>query len=348
MISQDQLNRIGIYEWSELANKFNDSNLLLGNGFSRKLAPSFKYDSLFEEFLKKTPANFSVLFKKFYTTNFEQIMQRLSHAMFVNNLFHLDDSKIAETAQILKNGLITTIRGIHPSSEDIFWDKLGSLANEITNFRNIFTINYDLFLYHIVMILKDRWDKSGQNNHVASKNKLWRYSDFFYGKYNDEFKTFVPFQDKKQFRAIYYLHGALFIFRLSNSIDEMKLLRANRSIQLIDLIGNVIEDGIMPVFVCEGDSSQKLEQINSSTYLKFAHRNFEKEQEHKFVIYGCSLSEHDNHIVNALDKSDNILAISLHINGKSIETLQRIKLSYDHKFNHARCDFFDSESLFNF
>ncbi len=275
-------------------------------------------------------------------------MEKLTHAIYVNKLFGKQEPKIEKAAKILQDGLITTIRDIHPKSEAIFWNKLETIANRIRLFGDMYTLNYDLFIYHIIMILKDQFEKNEQRRNSPKYINLWPYSDSFYGEEYEQgrFKCCKYYIKSSEYRAVYYLHGALFIFGFGEQIDEMKLIRKDREIELIELIGDTIKEGYMPVFVCEGSSEKKLEQINSSSYLKFAHRDFARTEKHKFVIFGCSLSQQDTHIINVLDKSANDLAISLYIGEKTIDELEIVERDYENKFTKAKVRFFDSETLF--
>lgn len=342
--SKQQLKEIGIFDWPELAPNFKDSNLLLGNGFSLNIAQeSFKYDSIFEEFLGNCPTDYGNIFKIFGTSNFESILQKLCDTKYVNELFGIREPRVDQAIQLLQNGLITTIRDIHPKAEEIYWDKLERLANQVRFFSDIFTLNYDLFLYHIVMILKDQMEKNEKYRGTKEYKRLWRYSDCFWKNYDGDFHLFSSYQDIERFRFVYYLHGALFIFR--KSLDDLKLLRRSNEVELINLIRGVIQGGRMPLFVCEGSSESKLEQINSSNYLRFARRKLKYSGE-KFVIFGSSMAEQDNHIFNELDQSKNHLSISIHIGTKSCEELTKIKERINNKFINAAILFFDSETLF--
>jgi len=347
MISQNQLRELEIYSWADLENDFKNSSIVLGNGFSRSLADTFNYESLFTEFLSKCPSEHVNIFRRFDTTNFENIMEKLTYAIYVNELFDKQEPKIEEAAKILQDGLITTIRDIHPKSEAIFWDRLETIANKIRFFSDIYTLNYDLFIYHIIMILKDQFEKNEQQLNSPEYKKLWQYSDSFYGdEHEGEFRRCKYYIESTWYRAVYYLHGALFIFGFGEQIGEMKLIRKDREIELIELIGDTIKEGNMPVFVCEGSSDKKLEQINSSSYLKWVHKVFDRTKQHKFVIFGCSLSQQDTHIIDVLDKPANSLAISLHIGEKTIGKLKTIEQDYENKFTKAEVRFFDSATLF--
>jgi hypothetical protein len=123
-------------------------------------------------------------------------------------------------------------------------------------------------------------------------------------------------------------------------------MRKNRIIELIDLIADTIKKGHVPIFVCEGSSEKKLEQIDSSQYLKFANERFRDSDKRRLVIFGCSLSKQDTHIINALDKSGRTLAIALHIGEKGLNELDSVRQNYENKFTIATTRFFDSKTLF--
>jgi hypothetical protein len=194
------------------------------------------------------------------------------------------------------------------------------------------------------MILKDQWEANEKIRGRPAYKPLWRYSDCFWKEYDDVgFHLFSSYQLPERFRFVYYLHGALFIFR--ESLNDLKLLRKEGRTELIELVREVIEQGMMPLFVCEGSSEAKLEQINSSNYLKFARRKLAYSGK-KFVIFGSSLSAQDNHIFSELDKSENLLAISIHVGNKSETALACVKEQIQHRFTNASIRFFDSDTLF--
>ena len=62
--------------------------------------------------------------------------------------------------------------------------------------------------------------------------------------------------------------------------------------------------GIMPLFVSEGKSKEKLKAIERSNYLSFCYESLEI-SEQKLVIFGSSLSDQDSHIANATNYRQN-------------------------------------------
>lgn len=337
MLDEKELEKLGIQNWSKLRKKFEGSNLLLGNGFSLNIASSFHYKSLFDKFLDKCPPEYADKFRKFGTHNFEIILEKLIIAKDVNQIFGNDRYQIREAINLLKSGLITTIQEIHPRAEKVYRGMLERIAPQIRFFNAVFTLNYDLFLYHIVMIIKDQGEKA---------NNLLRYSDCFWEGYDGDFHRFNPHQDYNQFRFVYYLHGALFLFR--ESWIDLKLLRKlNDRTELVERVGQVIEKGKMPLFVCEGTSEEKKETIDLSDYLSFALDKL-KESRENLVIFGTSLSKQDQHIISAIDYNRKTLAISIHVKNKSLEELEKEINETRNKFNRSETFFFNSETLFDF
>jgi len=103
--------------------------------------------------------------------------------------------------------------------------------------------------------IKDESDK---------QNKVAPYSDYFWGEYGEQpeqFKQFMNYDDIRR-NHVYYLHGALFLFKIPP--DVLKLRRGDEPKELVVMIGDVITRGIMPLFVSEGKYKEKLETIKRS------------------------------------------------------------------------------------
>ncbi len=339
MVSEKQLETLGVLNWSVLAKDFEGANLLLGNGFSINLAGHFNYKSLFEEFLELCTTSDRKIFSSFKTNNFERIQEILIDAKKVNELFKIatDSSRIDDAIKVLKDGLIKSIRNTHLSSAQIDRNQLQQLSMQLNNFGDIFTLNYDLFLYHIILQMKDK---------SVKQNKEAPYSDFFWGEYDERFKQFMNYDDYPR-NHVYYLHGALFLFKIPP--DTLKLRRGGAPRELIEMIGEVITRGRMPLFVSEGKYKEKLEAIKSSNYLSSCYEVLEQSK-NPLVIFGSSLSEQDAHIANAINykRNNRELAIAIHIGNKSKDKLEKEMKRLKGKFKFHKIYFFDSETIFKF
>lgn len=327
-----------IVNWQDISKHFLGADLLLGNGFSLNLTGHFKYRSLFRVFLNDCALKDREIFRSFSNNNFESIQETLINTIKVNRLFDIENNKNLYSAiDNLKKGLIKAIRNNHPLNSQIDNTQLIKLSTQLNHFADIFTLNYDLFLYHIILKMKDKSDK---------ENKDAPYSDYFWGEYDEQFREFIDY-DYPDRKHIHYLHGALFLFE--KSPVTLKLIRANRAKELVTLIGEIINSGTMPLFVSEGKSKEKLKMINHSNYLVFIKEILEKSQ-NKLVIFGTSLSPQDNHIINAINyrKNKRELAISIHTSDKTKKALDEETNRLSKKFKSHKIVYFDSSTIFEF
>jgi len=148
------------------------------------------------------------------------------------------------------------------------------------------------------------------------------------------------------FKNIYYLHGALFLYRECG--QEFKIKRGNKTDELLDLVRLKIHIGNLPVFVSEGKAKSKEETISKSKYLSFCRSTF-RSSRNNLVLHGFSFSDSDDHLVDDLNAGRRKIAIGLHINGmKDGEILKKVKeiekKLFKYKLYNVR--FFDSRSLF--
>ena len=99
MITTEILRQNKIFDWSDIALRYDKPNLLLGNGFSLQFSENFSYNSLFNLFLENCDDTHKDLFSYFGTVNFEQILSYLTYAKKVNEL--LENNDINDINQIM-------------------------------------------------------------------------------------------------------------------------------------------------------------------------------------------------------------------------------------------------------
>lgn len=339
-VDDDTLQELGIRNWASISDKFQGADLLLGNGFSLNFSTLLNYTSLFEGFLGGCEPKDAKLFRRFGTTNFESIQEQLLNAKKVNALLGLPTHPIDPAIRKLREGLITSVQQIHPLAQDIDTDALWNASEALDPFEDVFTLNYDLFLYRIIMVSVDRSRVAG----------VRRHNDYFWQPTGSEFLEFMDF-DNLPNKHVYYLHGALFLFpgyRL-NYHNDLKIRRGEQPFEeLIEVISTKIERGILPLFVSEGEPEDKMLTVSRSPYLKFAYRKLE-ESERPLVIYGWSVSTQDNHILSALNprrtRARRALAMS-YIGNKTEVELEEEVFSMKARLSGHSVTFFDSSTLF--
>jgi hypothetical protein len=236
----------------------------LGNGFSVNLTGRFGYGSLFDTFLKICPPADVPTIKAFDTSNFETILESLGTAQRVNKLLALPTDPVHRLSGVVREGLIATVEQNHPRKRVLPWDRLEAVATTLNDFGDIYTLSYDALLYHIVMICKDRY--------VPQRTS--RYNDYFWNKISDDHLQFMDYQTYPDYKHVYYLHGALFLFKTfsPDSYDQVDVkLRTSGDFELISAIAGELRRGHLPLFVSEGTTEEKQRAIARSDYLHFAH-----------------------------------------------------------------------------
>jgi len=324
---------IDVVSWEQIAQEFRDSDLLLGNGFSMMLSPVFGYHSLFEIFLNSLSPVEAAMFRRFGTTNFEAILERLKYASEVNSILGLPVDPVNNASESLKKGLIVAVQQNHPKADDVDKAHLTKISQELDQFGNIFTLNYDALLYQIIMISVDRYN---------TKKCEHPYQDYFWNSVDEDYLAFMNSQAYKHYKHVYYLHGALFIF--ARETNTLKIRRTDGS-DLLSRIETEIAHGHIPLFVSEGTSQEKELAIYRNYYLRFSNHYF-RESRSKLVIYGVSFSSPDEHVVHSIRGSTAQLAIAVRTSGKSEVEIQQWCADASRKFPKTKIVFFDSSTLF--
>ncbi len=322
-------------DWNEIKEQYENYEILIGNGFSINFDERFRYTNLFQKFIDslKTP-NEQELYQSFETSNFELIMSQLLTAKSINEKFGINSEKIDNSIDILKEGLLESLSNSHPQSYEISSNLFDYLSEQFIDFATIYTLNYDLILYHIILKIKDK-------NKNIDKTKV--FGDHF--KYNNR-KTLIFNGDREDVtKSIYYLHGSLFIF--TKNLEIFKLTSFIEGSNFIDTIRSTIEGNIIPIIITEGSAENKLKAIKSNYYLTHCYIKLINSS-NPLLIYGASLSEADIHIVDAINKTDRSIIFSIRRGSKTEDEITEYMTTIRKKFNGHKIEFVSSESVFDF
>lgn len=266
---------------------------LLGNGFSRAWRDDiFSYDALLEQ------AHFESLspyarraFDALGTTDFEEVMRALRSAAALIRLY--DEGNAALPAQLvqdatgLRETLVRAIAGRHPGRpHEVSDDEYAHARRFLSNFKSIYSVNYDLLLYWALM--------------QQEIEPQIRFDDGF-RQPDDGRADYVTWEvEKTDGQNVFYLHGALHVFDAGHEIQKYTWI--NTGVPLIDQIRGALEENLYPLFVSEGDSRQKLSKIKHSEFLGRGYRSFAKIGGGLF-IYGHSFAANDEHILRLIEKN---------------------------------------------
>ena len=156
MVDPESLSKIGIHQWDEgFGDYFKGSDVFVGNGFSINICERLNYKRLFEIFSRSASEVLIKIFNGLETSNFEYVINTLRTARMVNRLLDFDIEQYAPLIDQVKNGLIDTIQKTHPTYTETNFPLMDSLAIEFLQFKDIFTTNYDIFLYRVVLATKE-------------------------------------------------------------------------------------------------------------------------------------------------------------------------------------------------
>jgi len=138
----------------------------------------------------------------------------------------------------------------------------------------------------------------------------------------------------------YHLHGALYLWRDAWSATEGKRIGLQK--EITQTLGGYGEnDSRRPLFVSEGDSDSKRKAILNSRYLTFCLDAF-REDSTDTIVFGHSLSDQDNHVVDALRWGEKKkIAISI-FPGKSPAEIQEDILRFEKQLSGHYLYFFNS------
>jgi len=266
-------------------------HLMLGNGFSMALMPNiFSYGSLLDKAESQLSPFLRSSFDALDTTDFEVVMNALKQASSLVALYDKTNPTLAKTmkndADGLKKILIKTIASRHPSSpSEITKTQYESCRKFLSNFKNIYTFNYDLLLYWVLL-------------HEPSAYEVLKNDGFCDPSNGND--NYVIWEPGNHGQNIYFLHGALHYFDSGDVIKKYTWKRTD--IKLIDQIKEALDNHTYPLFVSEGSSTQKKDRIMHNIYLGRCYQSLPNLQGSLF-IFGHSLSDQDNHILDIIPKN---------------------------------------------
>lgn len=299
-----------------------DCSLLLGNGFSIKY---FSYKNLLEKADLDDADPIRLLFDQLGTVDFERVVRALEDASAVERAYGDDPHAIQlmEDANRLREALVHAVRGTHPAHREDIEPLIPSCVEFLAPFKNVFTMNYDLLLYWIILREKNFNDGFGLGDEA--------------GGYLGPFK-------ENAYCNIYNLHGGLHLFKREDDSVEKRLMGATG---VIDAIAQAITTAKrFPVYVAEGTSAAKLGRINSVPYLKHCYETM-KVSTGPFFVYGHSADSNDAHIYDALFRSKiDRLYFCIHKPSADLAAIDGELARYKQR-NQSKIDytFVDSESV---
>jgi hypothetical protein len=292
----------------------NRCHLLLGNGFSIACDSIYKYGSLYD-FAKKNGLTKHVqgVFDYIGTNNFEGVMRLLENGIWLAAHYGLkvsskSKSEMSKDLESVKKALVEAIAKTHlPIPNDIGESRIKRCIDFIKPYHNIFTLNYDLLLYWVAM----------------SESELLR-RDGFRNSDNDPEAEYCVFSEHVGGdKGIFFIHGALHFYVEAGEVRKHTWKKTG--IRIIKLVEDNLKHGKYPLFVAEGISEKKKIQIQANSYLSYCLGKLQRIQG-PLVVFGLSLGESDQHILDAISYNNKLPEIYVGLYGNpSTDTNKEIK-----------------------
>lgn len=295
-----------IHAWEDIQDRFTHA-LLIGNGASISIDNNFHYKSIYEESIRigALPRSAARVFTSLKTTDFENVLHALSisietircttsHTRTINKMMRI--------CQNIKTALIKTINYTHATARTRYENYSNCIINFFSHFDTIFSLNYDIIPYWSIMDARNR-------NGCASPFKDCFNSGVFTQNWSH---LRQPLQHCNKSTLIFYPHGQLSLITNRDGTEE-KISSANNESLLTTVAKKINKPGVRPLFVSEGSSRQKLLAISRSAYLLNVYNIALQERKESIAIFGWSISEKDDHIMDAIALSGvQRIAISVH------------------------------------
>lgn len=318
-----------IQNWLDIADRFHQQNLLLGNGASIAIDSCFQYNSLLDEARSKSYITASVddVFTRFSVADFELVLRRLWQAKEVNSAFSLPAGPIEQGYKDVQDALINTVQNSHVSYTGVE-SHFPALEAFLKQFDTVLSLNYDLTLY---------WAMQTANRTLGR----WFVDCFVDGYFDDDWSRFKQAYGSSGRTLCFYPHGNLIFYRYGFS-NERKI-STGLSDNLLDAIFREWKvNGKAPLFVSEGTKDLKLNAISSSYYLEKVYFEVIPDMAGSLVIYGWGMGEHDEHILEQIKKSQ-IQRIAVSVFGGDQIYIGNVKQKLA-PLNLSELVFFDAQS----
>ena len=278
-----------IVTWAELRSGFNDT-LLVGNGASIAVDEQFSYPSLLKAAKERgyiTP-DLELIFKDLATEDFELVMSMLRAAFRLNQALDVNEPKTTAAYQDVRSALVQAVRAIHPRYDQIA-GALPRMIRFMKGFKTVLSLNYDLMVYWAML--------EGNRDAVG----VWFKDCFVNGVFDSDWERFrKPHGLMTEATLVFYPHGNLMLASTVKGEDSKLAVQSGWDSLLARILRAWQSGTRLPLFVSEGRSPQKRRAILRNGYLTTVYNSVMPRLSGSYLIYGCSLKENDDHILERI------------------------------------------------
>jgi len=269
------------------------------------------------------------LFDYFKTNDFELVLRLFWQAHNINRALRVPDDKTYGAYQNIRDCLITAVRDVHLEHDNVR-EALPKIHDFLMSFRTVISLNYDLLVYWATT-----YGLNFQSDHV--------FKDCFpSGVFDDNWQRFRQTYREKSNTLVFYPHGNLILCR--NTTEQERKVYIDQEDLLRTIFNEWRKEQIVPLFVSEGTSSQKISAIRNSHYLSTVYREVLTEPKSTLTIFGWSMGEQDHHLLRQMT-GIGIQRVAVSVFRKNQDYCHHA-CQVIHRFfgGHVHVDFFESES----
>ncbi|ERU39358.1 TPA: DUF4917 family protein [Pseudomonas aeruginosa] len=320
-----------VVPWEHVAPNYHRGTILLGNGASIAVSPSFGYGSLLDHAQRAglLGADVQQLFGFFRTSDFELILRLVWQASNVNRSLQIPDNRTHQAYLNVRECLIQAVRDVHPAY-DLVSGHLPSMYQFLRGFDTVISLNYDLLVYWTMTYGLDI-----QDGHL--------FKDCFLGNgmFDDAWQRFrAPYRERTN-TLVFYPHGSLALCRTAVE-QEFKIHNAGEGL-LEAILAEWRSERVVPLFVSEGTMLQKVSSIQNSYYLSTVYREVLTSQRFTLTLFGWGLGEHDRHLLRRM-RGTGIQRVAVSVFGGNQVYCNYAYQVIQDDLGPVHVDFFDSES----
>lgn len=319
-----------ISPWMQIAHDYPRGTVILGNGASIAVSPSFGYGSLLEH-ARQTGLfanDVQQLFHFFGTDDFELVLRLVWQASQVNTSLQIADDRTHQAYLNVRDCLIRAVRAVHPAYDQIS-HQLPNMYQFLKRFDTVISLNYDLLVYWTMT-----YGFNIPDGHI--------FKDCFVdGMFDDAWRKFrTPYRERTN-TLVFYPHGSLALCR--NRVEQEFKIHSEGEGLLEAILTHWHSELFVPLFVSEGTKQQKVSAIRNSYYLSTVYREVLNSPQTTLVLFGWGLGEHDRHLLQRMRGTGiSRVAVSVFRGDQSYCNYAYQVIQAD--LGPIHVDFFDSES----
>ncbi|RON61464.1 DUF4917 domain-containing protein [Pseudomonas fluorescens] len=316
-----------ISQWTDISPQYHRGTVLLGNGASMAVAPSFGYGSLLDHAQQNGLLTPDVvrLFEFFNTADFELILRLVWQASNVNQSLNIPDDRTRQAYLRVRDCLIEAVRAVHPEHSEV-QHHLPQMYEFLKSFDTVLSLNYDLLVYWTMT-----YGFNIKDGHL--------FKDCFVNtKFDDDWRKFRAHFRERTNTLVFYPHGSLALCR--NAVEQETKIHAAGVGLLEAILDEWRTERVVPLFVSEGVKAQKVTSIQSSYYLSTVYREVLTSERQALTLFGWGIGEHDRHLLQRM-RNTGIQRVAVSVFGNDQAYCNYAYQTIQDDLGKLEVDFFD-------